>query len=87
MVPLELTGTVTPFRRCMKGTDLSRPRCIALVGEIGGQNYCSIYAVRPTPCRDFRAAWEVGVSEEEAARCNQARARHRLAPISQPASQ
>ncbi|GAB4413661.1 MAG: hypothetical protein OHK0054_02490 [Sideroxydans sp.] len=38
---------------CMKGTDGFPPRCIALEGEVGKQVSCSIYADRPTSCREF----------------------------------
>ena len=80
-MPVELTDSLPPFRRAMKGTDHFEPRCIALIGEIGGTNNCSIYECRPSPCRNFRPAWEPGISEEEAARCNQARSRWNLPEI------
>jgi hypothetical protein len=80
-VPVELTETLPPFRSSMKGTNQPQPRCIALAGEVGGANACTIYANRPSPCHNFRAAWEPGISVEEAARCNQARTAHGLPEI------
>jgi len=80
-VPFELTESLTPFRRCMKGTNQPRPHCAALAGDPGGVNHCAIYEVRPTPCREFQAAWEPGVTVEEGSRCNQARARFGLGAL------
>lgn len=52
-VPAQLTEAVSPFLRCMKGTASKPVRCIALKGEPGKQVSCSIYAQRPSPCREF----------------------------------
>ena len=89
-VPLGLTEELPPFRRCMKGTNRREPRCIALQGEIGRAVRCTIYARRPTPCREFGITWEKGTFHASAAeleRCNQARAAWGLPPLSmgQPA--
>ena len=62
----------------MCGTDESVSRCVALVGEVGKQVSCSIYAVRPSPCREFGQLADVGIYEEA---CNRARSRHGLPPL------
>ncbi|RUO34174.1 YkgJ family cysteine cluster protein [Aliidiomarina sanyensis] len=75
-VPHQLTEQVNSFYRCMQGTNNSAPRCTALQGEIGAAVGCSIYANRPTPCREFDA--NVDGSNP---RCDQARARWGLGPL------
>lgn len=55
-VPAELTSVVTPFLVCMKGTEQGGGRCIALQQD----NRCTIYAQRPTPCREFPVYMEDG---------------------------
>lgn len=62
----------------MRGTDEAPPRCIALEGEIGVQVRCSIYASRPSPCRDFAPYAAIGIGEDA---CDRARARHGLRPL------
>ncbi len=52
-MPAQLTEAVSPQLRCMKGTGSKPVRCIALEGEVGKQVSCSIYAQRPSPCREF----------------------------------
>jgi uncharacterized protein len=42
---------------------------------------CGIYALRPSPCREFEASWIDGVPSE---RCDQARAAHGLPPLEPP---
>lgn len=71
-VPREMTLLLTPAICRMLGTDASPPRCVALEGEIGVAVSCSIYAGRPSPCREFD-------TEHEA--CARARRRHGLAPL------
>ncbi|MFN3586727.1 MAG: YkgJ family cysteine cluster protein [Moraxellaceae bacterium] len=71
-VPAHLTNQRSPTLRCMKGTDSSRPRCIALEGDVGGHVSCGIYASRPSPCR------EVMPGDEQ---CLRARAAHGLPPL------
>lgn len=77
-VPAELTEQVTPYLRAMKGTHPIPQRCVALQGELGKQVGCSIYAQRPTPCRDF-AVWEKDGQPNEA--CTRARAKIGLPPV------
>ncbi len=78
-VPPGLWEDLTSVKRCMKGTaSKHQPRCVALVGRIGEQVNCSIYSHRPSPCREFEASYEFGVQNE---RCDQARAKHGLAPL------
>ena len=54
VVPVELTEQMNLYRSCMKGSSQTKPRCIALSGNIGESVSCTIYENRPSPCRD---AW------------------------------
>lgn len=71
-VPIAMTLPLTPAMVRMKGTDDAPPRCIALAGEVGVQVGCTIYDVRPSPCREF---------DVEHAACNKARQRCGLVPL------
>lgn len=71
-VPVELTVPVTRQLVRMRGSDASPPRCAALVGEIGERVACTIYAARPSPCREFDVCHDA---------CARARARHGLPPL------
>ncbi len=42
---------LTPFLRCMSGTNQRQSRCAALSGDIGDAVHCTIYENRPSPCR------------------------------------
>lgn len=75
-VPNELTQQITPYHRCMQGTNSSSPRCVALQGEIGGNISCSIYENRPSPCREFA----ISVAGSNPA-CDKARAKYGLAAL------
>ncbi len=52
-VPVAMTVRLTPNLVRMCGTDAQPPRCVALAGEIGRAVQCTIYAERPSPCREF----------------------------------
>jgi len=76
-VPFVLTEQITRFRLCMQGTNQKSPRCVALKGEIGKRVACTIYASRPSTCREFGIRWEsekICLTRTEFDRCNQARA-------------
>ena len=78
-VPKHLTVDLDFRQRCMKGTEHKHQnRCVALTGKIGEHVSCSIYEHRPTPCRQFKASYENG---EQEPRCDQARAKHGLEPL------
>jgi uncharacterized protein len=78
-VPAEYWLDATPQARVLKGTDgKHNPKCIALKGRIGEFVACEIYENRPTPCRNFQASYEDGEHNE---RCDQARAKHGLKPL------
>jgi len=64
---------VTPLLACMAGTNQPEPRCHALDGQVGQSVSCRLYALRPSPCRELQPGEE---------KCNRARARHGLPPIS-----
>jgi uncharacterized protein len=78
-VPPVLAVTVLPQLVRMRGTDAAPPRCAALEGVIGQGVRCSIYAERPSPCRDFAPYAPLGLGEDA---CDRARARHGLPPLS-----
>lgn len=79
-VPRAWTGVLDPHRVAMRGTDACEPHCAALVGTVGLDVQCRIYAQRPSPCRELGAAWEQG---EASPQCDRARARYGLAPLTQ----
>lgn len=71
----ELAGSF----RCMKGTsDKHHPKCISLLGKIGEDAHCGQYESRPSPCRNFIASYESG---QRNIRCDEARMRHGLKPL------
>lgn len=53
-VPASLTEPVTPFLRCMAGTNQKQPHCKALIGTPGENVSCAIYENRPSTCRELR---------------------------------
>jgi uncharacterized protein len=73
-----LTVPVLPQLVRMRGTDAAPPRCVALAGVIGDRVRCTIYADRPSPCRDFAPYAPLGMGEDA---CDRARARHGLRPL------
>lgn len=77
-VPEDLSCTVTPRLRALAGTDRQPPRCVALEGRIGESVRCAIYALRPSPCRDYAPDGLFGIDNAE---CTAARARHGLPPL------
>lgn len=78
LVPASLTEQVSPYMRCMQGTNTKKPRCVNLRGEIGQHVTCSMYESRPSPCREFSQSWEFGERNEA---CERARAAYGLAPL------
>ena len=62
----------------MRGTDLARPRCSALLGQVGQRVSCTMHAERPSPCRVFGPLAPFGIGDEG---CTRARARHGLAAL------
>jgi Fe-S-cluster containining protein len=78
IVPHELTEPLTPFLRCMAGTNDKKPRCRALAGEVGSSVHCSVYAARPSPCREFIRTGEQGQANDA---CDRARAAYGLPPL------
>lgn len=81
-VPVALTRRIDARRRAMAGTERSPVRCVALAGEVGLAVSCSIYAQRPTPCREFLRHGENGLPSP---RCNQTRLAAGLVPLPDPA--
>lgn len=77
-VPDELTERRDPLRVAMRGTQQSRPRCIALQGQVAVDAHCGIYPQRPSPCRELQPAWEFG---EASPQCDRARIAHGLRPL------
>ncbi|EHC79746.1 Ferredoxin [Salmonella enterica subsp. enterica serovar Montevideo str. S5-403] len=79
-VPASLTEPVTPFLRCMAGTNQKQPHCKALIGTPGENVSCAIYENRPSTCREFSISGEGGEVNEA---CNRARARYNIYRIRQ----
>jgi hypothetical protein len=82
-VPVELTEKLNDFRRVMRGTNQPKPRCVALLGEIGRSVRCSIYERRASVCREFPVSWEQGVPNGQ---CDAARAAWGLPALRPPAA-
>ncbi len=64
IVPADLTVAVPPFRACMKGTEHGQGRCVAQQDD----GRCSIYAQRPSVCREFPAFLDDGQINPECLR-------------------
>ncbi|MEA9389441.1 YkgJ family cysteine cluster protein [Acerihabitans sp. TG2] len=79
IVPEDFTEPLSPFLCCMKGTNQRQPRCQALSGQVGKSVRCTIYASRPSPCREFNRAGEQGQPNDA---CDRARAQYNLPPLS-----
>jgi len=78
VTPPEVAVKLTPHHAVLRGTELAPVRCVALAGEIGAQVTCTIYAQRPSPCREVQPSWADGTRNEH---CDRARASHGLAPL------
>lgn len=77
-VPDALTEPYTPTSACMREHPDMPGRCIALIGTIGEEVRCTIYAQRPAACRDFAPFSAFGIGD---AACDEARLRHGLPPL------
>lgn len=78
-VPQEFVEDLNQSHRCMKGTNSKHnPKCSALSGRVGEYVSCQIYLNRPSPCHAFKASHENGLHYK---RCDEARAKHGLAPL------
>ncbi|GHA87571.1 YkgJ family cysteine cluster protein [Cognatilysobacter bugurensis] len=77
-VPIELTTALDPHRLAMRGTLSAPVRCTALSGAVGRDAQCTVYARRPSPCRELQPAWEHG---EPSPQCDRARVAYGLAPL------
>ena len=62
----------------MRGTNQLRPRCVALLGDIGHSTRCTIHPQRASVCRDYPPSFE---NDQPQARCDEARAAHGLPPL------
>jgi len=76
-VPAALTEQLTQHLRCMQGTNQKSPHCAQLQGGVPG-GMCTIYANRPSPCRELEPFTPSG---EVTAQCAKARAHHGLPPL------
>lgn len=77
-VPPELTEQLDPHRLVMRGTQASRPHCIALQGTVGVAASCSIYTQRPSVCRELAPSWAFAAISPQ---CDKARIAHGMAPL------
>lgn len=69
-VPAALTRAISPWHRCMAGTEHEPVRCVCLQGTVGQGVACGIYALRSSACRELQPGDD---------KCLRARARHGLA--------
>lgn len=84
IVPESLTEDITPFIRCMKGTNQAHPHCIALRGEIGKRVHCAIYPNRPSVCKAAGVQYTrrgIYFPPGEYHRCSKARAAYGMPPL------
>jgi len=63
-VPADMTVSITPFRACMKGTEVGKGKCIALQND----KRCGIYENRPSICREYHAVMQDGTLNPECVR-------------------
>ena len=77
-VPDGLSVDLTDRLCRMRGSDHARPRCAALVGQVGVDASCGIYEWRPSPCREFGLRAPLGLGDEA---CARARQRHGMPPL------
>lgn len=77
-VPSEMASKLTDTIACMRGTESGGQRCSALTGEVGQRIGCSIYAQRPSPCREYPVWLSDGSPNPD---CQRLRARIGLPPL------
>ena len=80
LVPSDMTLFSDKTHRCMKGTQTTSPRCIALEGDVGFHVRCRIYENRPSTCRNFNLSWENNIGNRL---CDKARVIFGLQAFSQ----
>lgn len=71
-MPDDYVEALTPVYSCMKGTNQTQPRCVALQGEVGQAVSCGMYEQRSSSCK------EVQIADVQ---CNKARLAHRMIPL------
>jgi len=71
-LPDHLLEPLTPAYACMAGTNRADPRCVALDGQVGVAVRCTVYADRPSGCRELQPGED---------KCLRARQRHALPPL------
>ena len=77
-VPVHMTAKLNDFRIYMRGMNGPKPRCVALLGNIGEAVRCSIYNLRSSVCREFAFSWSNGKKNH---RCDAARLAWGLKPL------
>ena len=80
IVPIDQTFFLNNAQKCMKGTESTSPRCVALEGNIGFHVTCRIYENRPATCRNFSLSWENNIGNRL---CDKARGVFGLQAFSQ----
>ncbi len=63
---------IGPVHACLAGTHAAAPHCAALEGAVGQQVRCTIYELRPSPCREVQPGDD---------KCLRARQRHGLPAV------
>jgi hypothetical protein len=71
-LPASHIEQVSPLMACMAGTNSAAPRCAGLTGAVGQDVQCTVYDLRPSPCREVEPGDD---------KCTRARTRHGLAPL------
>lgn len=74
-VPDHMVYKLNDTMGCMRGTEAGSGRCTALSGTIGESIACTIYADRPTPCREYHV-WDLDGNPNP--KCQELRAKHGL---------
>lgn len=77
VVPVDDTERLNAHLRCMKGTNSGTPRCDKLIGTLPGAR-CSIYDLRPSPCREVNPTLDDGSPDPK---CRRARELCGMAPL------
>ncbi|EHY16121.1 hypothetical protein AC74_1138 [Escherichia coli 2-460-02_S4_C1] len=58
-VPVSLTEQISPFHRCMRGTNQKNPRCVALAGPPPEKTHIALFTktVHMQGIRNVRRKW------------------------------
>jgi uncharacterized protein len=77
-VPTALTTPYTATTACLREHEDIPGRCIALAGTVGSAVSCTIYAQRPSACKEFAPLSALGQGDDA---CDEARRHCGLPPL------